>query len=238
MRDRLEQELVGFQAAGDPRRHFCAVYLRTTEAFGAAMDAGRFLDADWVERWDVAFAQLYFDALDQVAACRPPRLPWEVAFGAALGRPDLDPLRHLLLGMNAHINYDLPQALLAVIRDEDFDDPALLGRRQIDHRTSDHVLASRVEGEDRALGDDMPRTRLDATLAPVNRLGSKRFLRESREKVWHNTRLLSLARRAGPEPYARRLAQLERRTAAQQERLVAPGQVLLRLTVHGFGVRL
>ena len=31
---------------------------------------------------------------------------------------DLPPLRHVLLGINAHINYDLPQALLAVISDD------------------------------------------------------------------------------------------------------------------------
>ena len=46
--------------------------------------------------------------------------------------------------MNAHINYDLPQALLAVITDEEFDDPALLTRRRSDHQAIDRVLASRV----------------------------------------------------------------------------------------------
>jgi hypothetical protein len=46
----------------------------------------------------------------------------------------------VLLGMNAHINYDLPQALIAVISDEQFDDPALLARRESDHRAIDQVL--------------------------------------------------------------------------------------------------
>ena len=50
--------------------------------------------------------------------------------------------------MNAHINYDLPQALLAVITDEQFDDAALLARREADHRAIDDVLASRVAAED------------------------------------------------------------------------------------------
>jgi Family of unknown function (DUF5995) len=39
----------------------------------------------------------------------------------------------VLLGMNAHINYDLPQARLAVIKDEEFGDAATLARRQADH---------------------------------------------------------------------------------------------------------
>ena len=55
---------------------------------------------------------------------------------------DLSPVRHVLLGMNAHINYDLPQALLAVITDREFADPALLARREADHRAIDEVLAA------------------------------------------------------------------------------------------------
>jgi hypothetical protein len=74
-----------------------------------------------------------------------PTRPWEIAFGAPAGLP---PLRHVLLGMNAHINYDLPQALLAVITDEEFGDPALLARRRSDHQAIDRVLGSRVAAED------------------------------------------------------------------------------------------
>ena len=50
--------------------------------------------------------------------------------------------------MNAHINYDLPQALLTVITDEEFGDAALLARREADHQAIDGVLASRVGAED------------------------------------------------------------------------------------------
>ena len=53
--------------------------------------------------------------------------------------------------MNAHINYDLPQALLAVITDQEFADPALLARREADHRAIDEVLAARVGAE----GDEL-----------------------------------------------------------------------------------
>jgi hypothetical protein len=44
--------------AGDARAAFHATYLRTTRAVADALRAGDFLDADWVERWDVAFARL------------------------------------------------------------------------------------------------------------------------------------------------------------------------------------
>ena len=79
---------------------------------------------------------------------------------------------------------------------------------------------------------------LDRALAPFNRAGSKRFLRESRQKVWHNTLELHQARLQGPDAYATRLAELELLSAARISDLVAPGQVLLRLAVAGFGVTL
>ena len=77
-----------------------------------------------------------------------------------------------MLGINAHVNYDLPQAMLAVISIADFDDPILIGRRKRDHECIDKVLAGRVGAEEDNLSADQ--TRLDKILAPLNRLGSKR----------------------------------------------------------------
>ena len=75
-------------------------------------------------------------------------------------------------------------------------------------------------------------------LRPFNRLGTQRFLREAREKVWANAIALSCARRQGPEAYTNVLAQLEELSAAKVAALVAPGPVLLKLAATGFGVRL
>jgi hypothetical protein len=73
-------------------------------------------------------------------------------------------------------------------------------------------------------------------LTPLNRLGSKRFLREARLKVWHNTTELQRARTESVESYRQRLAELEVLSAAKIADLLAPGQVILRLAVAGFGV--
>jgi hypothetical protein len=79
----------------------------------------------------------------------------------------------VLLGMNAHINYDLPQAIVAVISDEQFDDAALIARRESDHRAIDGVLASRVAAEEEELAAlSGPAPLLDRVLAPLNRLGN------------------------------------------------------------------
>ena len=224
---------------GDRRLAFHATYLRTTQAVAAAMRAGAFEDTDWVDRWDVAFAQLYLDALDASRRGDPVPEPWAVAFAAAAAQPDLPPVRHVLLGMNAHINYDLPQALLAVISDAEFADPAVRARREADHRRIDEVLAVRVGAEDAERQQlDPVTTWQDRALQPVNRMATRRFLRESRAKVWANALELSKARKTGPQAYDARMAQLEKLCGRRVADLVRPGPVLLRLAAGGFGVQL
>jgi len=234
---RMTELLEPMEAANDPKRIFHATYLRTTIAVAEQIRRpGGFADPQWTERWDVAFADLYLQALEQLQAGEQTSRPWAVAFGARRGLPVLN---RLLLGMNAHINYDLPQALLAVITDEDFDDTELIGRREADHKAIDDILASRVSAE----GDELasiygPGSLLDRLLKPFNQSGTRRFLREARQKVWANAISLSQARRTGAGAYAARLAELEEISAAKVTELQAPGQVLLKLAVKGFGVRL
>jgi hypothetical protein len=217
---------------GSSRRVFLSTYQRTTAAVGEAIEQASFEDPDWVEEWDVVFAKLFLDAHDADVAGDPVPRPWRLAFDAPA---DLPELRHVLLGINAHINYDLPQALLAVISVADFDDAVLMDRRRRDHERIDGVLSARVAAEDDEL---QPGSFVDRLLTPLNRLGTKRFLREARQKVWHNTFELHAARVAGPDAYRTRLAELELLSAAKIADLLEPGQVLLRLAVAGFGVTL
>ncbi len=239
--ERMGALLAPLEAAGDEKRHFLATYRRTTIAVDAEIRRGGFVDGRWVEGWDVHFAGLYLNALEQWNAARTAPGPWAVAFEAAENTRRLPPLRHVLLGMNAHVNYDLPQSLLATITDDQFADPALVARRGRDHEHIDDLLASRVEAEDRELeaveqpGD---RTALDRLLKPFNRAGTKRFLREARHKVWHNAQVLAAARRSGPEAFAGSLGELERLSGEKVADLRRPGQVILRLSVRGFGVSL
>jgi Family of unknown function (DUF5995) len=235
---RMEALLGPMQAARDPRRFFHATYLRTTRAVRDALQAGLFSDPDWVEQWDVAFAEFYLDALRADSAGEAVPGPWAVAFRTGREQPSAPALRHVLLGMNAHINYDLPQALLAVISGAEFADPALLARRRADHQRIDEVLSQRVGAEDAELAGVVPRSAVDTALTPLNQAASRRFLREARAKVWDNTIELNAARSLGAAAYAERLGDLEALSAARVAELVRPGQVLLRLAVHGFGVRL
>jgi hypothetical protein len=169
---RMQRLLEPLAAKNDPRQYFHATYLRTTMAVAAEIKRGGFVDAEWTERWDAAFASFYLDALEAAISGGEPSRPWAVAFGAPAERPALN---HVLFGMNAHVNFDLPQALLAVITDDEFDEPAVIARREADHRNIDRVLASRVAAEDDVLiGISGPGSRLNRLLKPLNELGSRR----------------------------------------------------------------
>jgi len=235
---RMEEMQVHLDASGDPRRYWHGVYRRGTVAVRDEIRRGGFLDADWLERWDLAFADIYLDAMEGWDRSEPVSGPWQEAFAAAADQ-SVPPLRHVLLGLNAHVNFDLPQALLAVISDDEFDDPEMMTHRYADHKHVDDVLVVRVASEDRQLtAAERPGDRrlADRLLTPLNRAGSKKFLKEARAKVYGNARLLSKARRQGGNELAGRLAQLETLCRARVADLRAPGQVLLKLTLHGFGV--
>lgn len=234
----MEDLQARLDASGDGRRHWHGVYRRGTIAVRDEIDRGGFLDAEWLERWDLVFADIYLEAMERWDGGQAPSGPWQVAFEAARDAA-IPPLRQVLLGLNAHVNFDLPQALIAVIGDDEFGDPQVMRRRFADHKHVDDVLVVRVGSEDREIaaaerpGD---RSLADRLLIPLNRAGSKRFLKEARAKVYDNARVLSAARRQGPEALASRLAQLEELCRSRVADLRAPGQVLLKLTLRGFGV--
>ena len=234
---RMSDLLAAMDGDSDPARYFLGTYLRTTEAVGAALDGGRFEDARWVSAWVVDFADRYLHALHALRGVRAdadvPR-PWQLAFGADRGLP---PEAHVLLGMNAHINYDLPLSLLAMLPPGEFADAFLLDRRRRDHERIDRVLSSRVSAEDVALERvGGRRTVVDRVIAPANRHAARSFLREARRKVWSNAAALDAARLRGPDVLAHGIAVLEQAAADRVRDLLRPGPVLLRLAVRGFGV--
>ncbi|HVN10858.1 MAG TPA: DUF5995 family protein [Kineosporiaceae bacterium] len=234
---RMDVLAAELEAERSPGRHFLSTYARTTRAVAAALEDGRFEDPPWVEEWDVAFADLYVDALRAYRRSRAsaPR-PWRVAFEAD---PSLPPIAHLLLGMNAHINYDLPQALIEVIPPDDVGDTRLMERRRRDHERIDRVLIDRVAAEDVEVKRATGALRLiDHVMTPLNQAATKRFLKEARQKVWHNTLELHRARVRGEPAYRRRLDDLEVLSAAKINDLLRPGAVVVRLGLIGFGVTL
>src|SRR5690242_21512107 len=90
---------------------FNRLYLQVTLAVDAASAGTEFEDRQFVDRLDVVFASLYFDAeatIDSGADCP---VPWRPLVETR-SQPR-EPIQFALAGMAAHIGHDLPVALLA-----------------------------------------------------------------------------------------------------------------------------
>jgi hypothetical protein len=91
---------------------FNRLYLAVTEGVLAAARQNQYRNAPFITTLDVAFANLYFAALrafDAGAADVPHA--WSPLFEAR-ARTTIAPIQFALAGMNAHINRDLPVALV------------------------------------------------------------------------------------------------------------------------------
>src|SRR5439155_13117267 len=101
--------------ACDHKAVFALTYLRTTQTYYRTVrrDPGFFSDLAWINHEDAVFGKLYFQAYDRYQAGRPVPAAWRIAFDAAKS-PNLTGIGDLLLGMNAHIDRDLPYALADV----------------------------------------------------------------------------------------------------------------------------
>jgi hypothetical protein len=91
---------------------FTHLYLAVTLAVRTASAKQAFRDTRFLERLDVVFANLFFDAL-RLSFTRPSAVPsaWAALFEAR-SRPHVAKIQFALAGMNAHINRDLPVALV------------------------------------------------------------------------------------------------------------------------------
>jgi hypothetical protein len=85
---------------------FAALYQRVTVRVKEGIGSGRFDDPARMERLDVVFANRYFEAIELFRRGLKPSLCWLVSFEAAKGSLS-SKVRHMLAGMNAHINLDL-----------------------------------------------------------------------------------------------------------------------------------
>jgi hypothetical protein len=91
---------------------FTTLYLAVTQAVAGSADGQSFEDDRFTRALDVTFANLYFTALrDFVAGDGSIPAAW-TPLVEARGRTDVCPLQFALAGMNAHINRDLPVALV------------------------------------------------------------------------------------------------------------------------------
>ena len=118
--------------------YFAALYRKVTVKVKEGIAEGRFENGPRMERFDVTFANRYLEAMSQFRIGQQPSSCWLAAFKAAAAwRPII--LQQLLIGMNAHINYDLGIAAAEIAPGEEL--PSL----QHDFNEINTILAGLVE---------------------------------------------------------------------------------------------
>jgi Family of unknown function (DUF5995) len=127
---------------------FSRLYREVTEDVGADVAQGSFADTRFLEALDVRFAGLFFTALDSYTR-DPGNTPsaWVPLF-ASRSQRGIAPLQFALAGMNAHINRDLPVALVTTCRELRLE----LGIGSPEHADYEHVDALLAQVEKRVKG--------------------------------------------------------------------------------------
>jgi hypothetical protein len=159
---------------------FNGMYLDVTESVSAAIDADDFTDAEFMVELDVRFANRWLLAYDAAAAGREPPSAWKPLFEQR-GTLGVLPLQHALAGMNAHIEHDLPLAVVETCRARRTHPGSQSVRRDYD-RVND-VLAS-VESEIRRSFLTSIGQRIDDEIGPVVHLVSAWNIDKARDLAW------------------------------------------------------
>jgi hypothetical protein len=213
----LDGIIATFREQGRRLAFFAALYRAVTLRVRAGIQNGDFEDGERMNRFDTAFANRYFDALEAHIAGAPVPSSWQVAF-AAETRPGIMILQQLILGMNAHINFDLPIAAATVAPG------AALSGLNGDFDAINAILAALIDPVMDAI------ERFSPFLDVLDRVGGRSdeklvnfSLVTARSEAWHEaTRLVeeSAPRRE------RSMASLDRRVALLAEHVLLPGGLL------------
>ena len=225
-----------WRSGRDARRFFHATYLRTTEAVadeiargGSATPTGCTLGS----RLRPASTSTRWTPIVGARRCRG-RGGWPStppAISRTCRRCDTS-----CSGLNAHINYDLPQALLAVIPVGRLRRPGLVAPPRGRPPAHRHRAAGPGRRGGRRTHRGLPGHVARPAAAPGEPPGQPTVPRRGPGEGVAQRQVLDGARRRGQEQYAAALAALESRCADRVRDLVRPGFVLLRLALRGFGV--
>jgi len=194
---RMQQLVHRWEDASDRRAIFLTCYMMMTENMQSAIERQEFRDCEWVDRLLNHFAGYYFVALaayDRDPSSAP--LVWQLAHEAARDGDSMA-LQQLMLGVNAHINYDLVFALADVLGPE-WDG---LSEEQRRIRYADFCFVNDIIGrtidavQDQVLEPAMPVMELvDRLFGSLDERLISRIITDWRESVWeHAARLLETA---------------------------------------------
>jgi hypothetical protein len=186
--------------AADGIACFNRMYLDVTRQVSASLTQGFFADAGFMSQLDVTFANLYFAAADASSDPAPSSVPlaWQplVDRRSAAG---IEPIQFALAGMNAHINHDLPLAVVATCAALGTAPDA--GPHYADYQKVDTLLDAAEQAVRESFETDLELA-ADRHLAAVADLIGNWTINSARDLAWNNCLLLWVLR---DDPLARGL---------------------------------
>jgi hypothetical protein len=146
--DAMRSALDYFHRENDQRAIFLrAYYLITVAVWQAIHQRGRydkriFFDPEWVKKLAGKFSLLYFQSLSTQE--REGERAWKMAHRLA-STNETSVFQDMLLGINAHINYDLAYGIYLNLKEhDDGRDHLLLPRRKFDHDQVNNILVNTI----------------------------------------------------------------------------------------------
>jgi Family of unknown function (DUF5995) len=202
---------------------FTRLYLGVTEGVQAELGALTFADRPFITDLDVRFANLYIDAVEESAKPSSGNVPraWAPLFESR-SRRGIAPLQFAIAGMNAHINRDLPLALVASCRHAGVR-PREGSPEHADYLRINGVLAT-VESRVKEQYLSGWLHRLDRVLHRVHRLDdivAMWNVTRARDAAWTNAEALWKLR-DDPDLTSRYLATLDRSVGLAGRALLTP----------------
>lgn len=187
--ERMHALLDHWSAEADRRDVFLRCYAMMTANMHAAVDRGEFEDRPWVELLLRRFAEYYFDALRNWEA-EPETAPraWQLAH-ASTRDGDATVLQLLLLGVNAHINYDLVLTVHEVLEEEwhamTMEQRA---RRFDDYCRVNAIISATIDAvQDEVISPAMPVSAiLDRLMGRLDEYMISRLVSSWRDHTWHD----------------------------------------------------
>lgn len=219
--DRMRRQAALWESAGDHRYLFLQCYGLMTSGMIDGIGAGRFQDGAWVRALLGRFADYYFDALalyDRDAAGTP--AIWRLTFDRS--RHDrLHVLQHIMLGVNAHINYDLVLTLHEILLPE-WSGMGAADRqlRLADHETVNQVIAETIDTvQDDVIERHSPMMDLvDKLMGRMDEWLLAELIRGWRKEVWQDTMMLLAA--TDPEEKEALRREVEQHALQKAERIL------------------
>ena len=179
--DEMDIEVGRCIDADDRRGYFALMYRGVTRRVRDGLLNGEFPDPEVMEDLDVLFAQRWLDACHGRWDGTPVTGPWQVTFDAARDEKVVL-MQHLMLGMNAHINFDLGIAAAETV---DRHPEMTIDDLHDDFLSINEVLASLIDEMQAAMATVSPWMRLaDWAAARFDEDASGFAIEWARDQAW------------------------------------------------------